>query len=63
MQALANLFTGLLLAVVLLAGLLTFGMGVSEPEKRGTLAVAGAVLLGSVMITLAVMDRPADGGR
>jgi hypothetical protein len=58
---LADLFAGLLMSLVLMAGLLTFVMGVSEPEKRGTLAIAGAVLLGSTMITLAITNRPVDG--
>ena len=58
MRVLADLFMGLLLALVLLAGLGALGMGFSEPEKRGTLAIAGAVLIGSTMITLAITSQP-----
>jgi hypothetical protein len=61
MRFLADLFSGLLMAAVLLAGLVTFASGVSEPERRGTLAIAGAVLLGAAMITLAILNRPGDG--
>jgi hypothetical protein len=63
MRFLADLFAGLMLAAVLLAGLVTFASGVSEPEKRGTLAIAGAVLLGAMMITLAILNRPGDVDR
>ncbi len=60
MKLIADLFTGLLLAVVLLAGLGALMMGFSEPEKRGTLAVAGAVLVGSTMITLAITSQSGE---
>jgi hypothetical protein len=63
MRVLADLFMGLLLALVLLAGLGALGMGFSEPEKRGSLAVAGAVLIGSTMITLAIMNQSGDRDR
>ena len=60
MRFLADLFSGLLMAAVLLAGLITFASGVSEPERRGTLAIAGAVLLGATMITVAILNRQDD---
>ena len=60
MRFLADLFAGLLMAAVLLAGLITFASGVSEPERRGTLAIAGAVLLGATMITVAILNRQDD---
>jgi hypothetical protein len=63
MRIIAELFTGLFMAAVFLAGILTFGMGVSEPEKRGTLAIAGAVLIGSMMITLAIVNQSDEARR
>ena len=63
MQTLSALFIGLLLAVVLLAAIGTFISGVSQPEKQGSLAVAGAVLGGSVIIAMAIMSRGDNGER
>ena len=58
MRFLADLFTGLFLAVVFLAGFVTFAMGVQEPQKNGALAIAGAVLVGSTMIAVAITSGP-----
>jgi hypothetical protein len=63
MRVLADLFMGLLLALVLLAGVGAFIMGFSEPERRGTMAVAGAVLIGATMITLAITGQSGDRDR
>jgi len=61
MRALSALVVGAFLAVVLLAAFMSFAMGIGEPEKRGSLAVAGAVLAGSVIIAIAIMSRQDDG--
>jgi hypothetical protein len=63
MRVISELITGLFLAFVLLAGFFTFVMVVSEPERKGSLAIAGAVLLGSTMITLTILNRADDSRR
>jgi len=60
MKILSELMLGLILALVLLAGLGALVSGFGDPDRRGTLAIAGAVLVGSTMITLAILNRPGD---
>jgi hypothetical protein len=61
MRALSAVVVGGMLAVVLMAALMAFAMGLTEPEKRGSLAIAGAILGGSTIIAIAIMSRQDDG--
>jgi len=61
LRALSAVFVGGMLAVVLMAALVAFAMGIGEPEKRGSLAIAGAIPGGSTIIAIAIMSRQDDG--
>jgi hypothetical protein len=61
MKVLSDLFLGGLVAVVLLASLMAFAAGFQNPEKNGSLSIAGAILAGSTIIAMAIMSRPGNG--
>jgi hypothetical protein len=61
MKTLSDLIVSLLLAVVLLAAFFAFAMGFRQPEKNGTLSIAGAILAGSVILSMAILSRPGNG--